>query len=111
MAAYAATVTLDTPRANRIGNTPFGITMGVCTLSNYNTTQAEITGITGEFRDGGALRVMCDAVSSNGFVPRWNSTSLAFEAFISDPVDGGVLVEATTDDDVGTFAFVAFGQM
>lgn len=110
MAAYAATIALDFPRTERVGNTALGILIGVCTLSNYNTTQAEITGITGRFKVDGIVRVIGD-MSTAGYVTRWNAASKAFEAFVSDSVDGGVLVEAATDDNVGSFGFIAIGQL
>lgn len=79
MAAYAATVTVDTPRANRIGNTPIGIISGSCNLTNYNSTLAALTAITGKF--SGGLRVCADGISSNGYVIKWDTSGSAFKAY------------------------------
>lgn len=109
MAAYAATVTLDFPHSQRIGNSAIGVMSGSCDLTNYNTTQSELTAITRKFRSGGILRVIGE-VSSNGYVIKWNGTSLAFEAYRVDQVDDP-LEEAPDDTAVGTFGFVIIGQL
>lgn len=81
MAAYAATVTLDTPRPGRLGSSPMGVLSGTCNLTNYNTTQAEITTITKAFKPDGKLRVVADGLSSNGYVVKWDVTAKAFKAY------------------------------
>lgn len=81
MAAYAATVTLDAPKPGRLGNTPMGVLSGTCNLTNYNTTQAEITTITKAFLTGGKLRVVADGLSSLGYVCKWDTTAKAFKAY------------------------------
>lgn len=78
MAAYAATVTLDTPVPHWSGQQR--VISGICDVTNYNTTQAEITAITGKFL-GGAPTVVAEGLSDNGYIVRWNPTSKAFEAF------------------------------
>jgi len=83
MTAYTATVTLDSPRPGRLGNSPFGVVGGTCNLSNYNSTLAEITGITGLFLPGGKLRVVADGLSSNGYACKWDTTGKAFKAYRS----------------------------
>lgn len=81
MAAYAATITLDSPRPGRLGNSPFGVLSGTCNLSNYNSTLAEITTITKAFLAGGKLRVVADGLSSNGYAVKWDTTGKAFKAY------------------------------
>ena len=110
MAAYAATVTLDWPRAERVGNSALGLIAGVCTLSNYNATKAEITTITKHFRTGGKLRPIADGISTNGYAIRWITASKAFGAYRVDQVDDP-LEEAPDDTDIGSFGFVVVGQI
>ena len=81
MAVYAATVTLDTPKPGRLGNSPMGVLSGTCNLSNYNTTQSEITTITKAFLPNGKLRVVADGLSSNGYAVKWDTTAKAFKAY------------------------------
>lgn len=83
MAAYAASITLDSPRPGRLGNSPFGVLSGTCSLTNYNSTLAEITTITKAFLTGGKLRVVADGLSSNGYVVKWDTTGKAFKAYRS----------------------------
>lgn len=82
MTAYTCTLALDQINAGRqrpaSGN--FGFISGLATLSNYNQTLAEITGITGKFLNG-APRVFPNGVSSLGYVIKWDSTGKAFKAF------------------------------
>lgn len=81
--AYTATVALDQRSAGdcQLGNSPFGLISGVVTLSNYNQTHAEITGITGLFRS--APRVIVDGISSGKYLTRWDSTDKCITAFIA----------------------------
>lgn len=81
MAAYAATVTLDTPRPGRLGNSPMGVLSGTCNLTNYNSTLVEITTITKAFLPGGKLRVVADGLTSNGYVVKWDTSGKAFKAY------------------------------
>lgn len=81
MAVYAATVTLDFPRAGRLGSSPFGVLTGVCNLTNYNSTLAELTTITKAFRPNGVLRVVADGLSSNGYAIKWDTAGKAFKAY------------------------------
>lgn len=81
MAVYAATVTLDFPRAGRLGSSPFGVLTGVCNLTNYNSTLAELTTITKAFRPDGVLRVVADGLSSNGYAIKWDTAGKAFKAY------------------------------
>lgn len=83
MAVYAATVTLDTPTPGRLGASVMGVLSGTCNLTNYNSTLAEVTTITGKFRPNGKLRVVADGLSSNGYVVKWDVAGKAFRAYRS----------------------------
>jgi len=81
MAAYASTVTLDTPKAQRVSR-DYGMIIGKCDITNYNTTGAEITDITKFFKDDTiSIRVINDGLSDNGYLVRWNTTDKCFHAF------------------------------
>ena len=79
MAAYAATVTVPDVVAKKIAATGLGILRGSVALSNYNSTLAEITGITNMFRS--APTVVAGGCSSNGYIVAWDTTSKAFKAW------------------------------
>jgi hypothetical protein len=177
MAVYAATVTLDTPRPGRLGNTSMGVISGSCHITNYNSTAVAIAAITKAFLPGGKLTVVPNGISSAGFIMAWNAAASAFKAygtagaditvgagsitadpptlvvasgtaathpvgmstvggshFVSDAgysVSGsgggwtagaitdtrtlstaaGAIAEASNDQDVGTFTFLAIGQL
>ena len=89
MAAYACTVTMDLPAAKRV-NKGLAVVMGKADISNYNTTGAEITDITGAFKK--LLRVISEGVSDNGYLVRWDTTDECFHAFYPVAViaDAGV---------------------
>jgi uncharacterized protein YodC (DUF2158 family) len=53
---------------------------GTIDLTNYNTTAAEITGITGKFKDG-APTVLLSGVSESGYLCHWDTTDKAVKAF------------------------------
>ncbi len=106
MAAYAAAVTSVMKRAVKIDAVQ-GIYMyaGQCDVTNYNTTLAEITGITGQFKS--IIAVVAEGVAENGWVPHWVTATGSFKCF--EVGADGPMLEATNDDDVGTFEFVAYG--
>lgn len=79
MAVYAATVTLDQRSAAKLGNGGFKLLSGQVALTNYNSTPAGITGISGEFAT--LFRVICDGVSSSGYLVRWSKTDNALKAY------------------------------
>lgn len=83
MAAYAQTTTLPDLKAKKIAATGLGILRGSIALSNYNSTLAEITEITGKFRS--APTVLLGAVSSLGYLVAWDTTSKAIKAFYPMP--------------------------
>lgn len=151
MAVYAATVTLDTPKPGRLGNSPMGVLSGGVDLTNYNTTLAEATVITKAFLPNGKLRVVPNGVSSLGYAIKWDTASKSFKAFrtgatvsavtiptaIGNPATHPIgsngttglladavyaiagtalgtslaMAEAATDTNIGTFSFIAVGQL
>lgn len=78
MADYAATVTLDLPRTERISQN-LGALPGKCDLTNYNQSGEELTDITNYFRT--MLLCVCEGLSDNGYIPRWDRTDKCFHAF------------------------------
>ncbi len=109
MAVYAATVTSLMKKAVKVDQvTGIGMFAGQCDVSNYNTTLAEIIGITGKFKS--IIAVIAQGASDTGWVPQWETASGAFQMWEGnyDAADGP-LQEASVDDDTGAFEFVAFG--
>jgi len=88
--------------------TGIGMFAGQVDVSNYNTTLAEITGITGKFKS--IIAVTTQGASDTGWVPQWVTASKAFKMWEGnyDAADGP-LQEASDDDDTGAFEFVAYG--
>ena len=111
MAAYAATVALDMPKPERISRT-HGLITGTVTLSNYNATLSEITGITRFFIDDTLpVKVTSGGPSANGYLVSWVEASKAFKAWkpnVSASVSGP-LVEVGSDVNVGAIEFTAVG--
>lgn len=101
MAAYAATATLAAPKVTKIGG---GLSMlaGSINLTNYNSTRAEITAITGRFK--GTPIVVAEGVSSNGLGVRWDTASKSFKSYVFTTG-----VETANDVNVGSFNFIATG--
>tara|TARA_Y100000310_G_scaffold334355_1_gene413962 strand:- start:1094 stop:1570 length:477 start_codon:yes stop_codon:yes gene_type:complete len=81
MAAYAATVTVDIDDERISRN--LSILVGKCDITNYNTTGAEITGITSKFAT--LLVCVCEGLSDNGYLVRWDRTDSCFHAFYAQP--------------------------
>lgn len=109
MAAYAATVSVDFPQPVQFGRSTRSYISGTVTVTNYNTTLAEITGITKYFKR--LDTVIADGPTANGYILDWNSTSSAFYAWQGDystSVDGP-LVQVASDTNLGAAKFVAFG--
>lgn len=110
MAAYANTVTSTMRRAVKFDQvTGFGIYIGKCDITNYNQTLAEITAITGKFRN--LMQVICTTISDNGYSIRWDAVGKAFKAYYNAPPI--VAVTGTIKDDnnvdAGVIEFVAYG--
>lgn len=79
MAAYAATVTPTFPTVQKLAQGGMGLFGGSVAISNYNSTLAEVTGITLKFK--ATPDVICDGVSTNGYLVRWVKASKAFKCF------------------------------
>lgn len=75
------TVTLDTPKPGRLGNSPMGVLSGSVNISSYDTAHPEVTTITKAFLPAGKLRVTVCAFSSNGYIVFWDATSKSFKAY------------------------------
>lgn len=79
MAAYAAAVTAPDVVAKKLAATGLGVLRGSVAVSNYNSTLAEITGITGKFRS--APTVLLGGCSSNGYIVAWDAVAKAIKAW------------------------------
>ena len=101
MAAYAASVTSEMKRAERITQN-LGIFVGTVDISNYNSTLVEIEDITGKFKE--VLAVFCSDVESavnRGF---WIAASGAIKLVVASTGS-----ELADDQDAGEVDFVAIG--
>lgn len=117
MAAYASTVTSTMKRAVKVDQvTGIGMFIGKCDITNYNTTLAAITDITGKFRT--LMQVVCTAISDNGYLVRWDAAGTAFKAYYptntSDQtptadITAAAAAEVAADVDIGVVEFVATG--
>ena len=76
--AYESTVTLDFPWAKKIGHSLYMLS-GKVDVVKYNQALAEITGITRKLRR--VYNVICDGISANGFVPRWDRAAKSIKCF------------------------------
>ncbi len=82
MAAYANTVTSTMLRAAKVDSvTGFGMYVGKCDVTNYNSTLVAITAITGKFRT--LMQVICTTISDNGYIVRWDASGTAFKAYLN----------------------------
>jgi len=110
--ADTITLTFDTPKASRIGGAGvLGVVMGSANLSSYSTSKVALTALTGMFVPStGILRVTTSGVSSNKFIVQWEHSSQSFRAWICAGT-AAVVGEATNGNNVGTFDFIAVGQM
>lgn len=86
MAAYASSVTLSTPKAERISRN-LGILVGRIDITNYNSTTTEETTITRQFKASGqsglakgilSLQVVS---SENGYLLGFDRNSGKFKAY------------------------------
>lgn len=108
MAAYAAAVTSSMKRAVKIDQvTGIGVFAGKCDITNYNTTLAAITAISGKFKTSGIISVVGGTTQGGEWV-EWIDASNSFKVYISNATTG-VTEEVATDVDVGEFDFVAIG--
>lgn len=79
MSAYAATIVTPMYRPLKIGNDLI-LFRGTVDVTNYNTTVAEITGITGKFFDGEPT-VVLGGISDNGYLVSWDPTDKGIKAW------------------------------
>lgn len=88
---------------------------GTCNISEYNQIGEEITDITREFKD--VPKIICEGLSSNGYIIKWDTTSMCFKAYYADsattehthdfeqwelPTETKLSVTMTDDDDAAT---------
>ena len=101
MAAYAVTVVVATTPVERIFKraTRLYIAGGTCNITNYNSTRAEITGITGLF--GTLYTVVCNGVTDEGYLCYWHVADKAFKCMYPRA--------AQTADTTGRLTIVASG--
>ena len=96
MADYAATVTLDVPKMERMSR-HLGCVVGKCDITNYNQIGAEITDITKYFNDATVdIRVINDGVSDNGYIVRWSTVDKCFHAFYPRSAQAAVTTDKLT---------------
>jgi len=110
MAAYAATVTLDSPTVKKLG-VGVGLLTGTIDVTNYNTTLVEISEITGRFKD--VLTVLVSPVSDNLFLAAWSVAGNAVEFFADEDPAGAAaaFTELADDTDAGAVKFIAIGYI
>lgn len=104
-------LTFDFPIQQRIGNRSSGLISGSVNVTSYDTAHPAVTALTGKFKPGGLLRVVCGGVSSGGFAVTWDKTTSSFKAYNSNGASPAALNEAANAAAVGTFDFIAMGQM
>lgn len=103
MAAYASSVAVSDVAAQVLAATPLRVLRGTLTVSNYNQTLAEITGITKYFRT--APTVLLGGVFSGGnHVGQWNAASKSVKAWVTTTG-----AEVANDVNIGSVQFVAIG--
>ena len=99
--AYTAAVTLTDRKPVPIGN-GLHILRGSVDVTSYNSTRAEITGITKYFRD--TPTVLLGGSTDNGYLAAWETSSVKSW----DHLDTGV-GETANDTDIGAVPFMAIG--
>lgn len=104
----APAVTLDFPFAVRIGNTAMGILSGSVNITSYDDAHPEVTAITGHFKSGGLLRVVCDNVSDTPLFVSWDAVTKSFKVYTTA---GTAPVESAAAADGGAVSWIAIGQM
>lgn len=103
MAAYASSVALLDNGPIRSANTRLKTIRGTLTISNYNQTLAEITGITKYFT--GTPTVILGGVFSGGnHVGQWVAASKSVKAWVTTTG-----AEVASDVNMGTVPFLAYG--
>ncbi len=109
MAAYAASVSSLMKGGLKVNDVVGMIAYaGRVNITNYNTTLAEIVGISGKMT--GIISVVA-GVTDSGFILQWVAASKSFKAyyFDNDAVADGAAIEVVDDTDVGEADFIALG--
>lgn len=111
MANYAATVTSPMVQVERVSRS-LGVIAGKVTVSNYNTTLLEITGITRYFKTSavagftkGTIAIVSEGFSTNGYLVRWDNTTGAFRCYYANNA-----ISIPVDSNVGAGAALLFGS-
>lgn len=104
MAAYAYTHATKMSRPIKIGDS-LVIKGGQVTLSNYNSTNAEITQITKAFQTSGIIAVVPEGPTTLGYFVTWTGTS--FKAWRA--LTAAASTEAPNDTNIGVFNYIAIG--
>lgn len=103
MAAYASSVAISDPVPQLSANSQMKMIRGVLTVSNYNSTLAEITGITKYFK-GTPTVILGGAFSGGNHVGFWVAASKSVKAHVTTTG-----AEVANDVNMGTVPFIAFG--
>lgn len=108
--ADTITVTLDLRYPQKAGGYgKIGVISGSANLTSYSTSKTTLTAVNALFRN--LYRVVTDGVSSNGYAVRWDTAAKAFRAYDTGAASGNALAEAVNATNVGTFNFLAIGQI
>lgn len=103
MAAYASSVSVSDVAAQVVAGTPLRILRGRLTVSNYNSTLAEITGITKYFRTNPTV-LLGGVFSGGNHVGQWVVASKSVKAWVTTTG-----AEVANDVNIGNVDFVAIG--
>jgi len=115
MAAYAATVVVQ---GTMLGIGHGALAWGTVDLTNYNTTNAAITGLSQLFGGAPPKKLIVSAISDNGYIGLWDETNNTVKAYYptatSDQtptadITAAAATEVANDVDVGKFHWLAFG--
>lgn len=104
MAAYASTVATADSVGQVLAGTPLRVVRGRLTITNYNSTLVEITGITKFFRTNPTV-LLGGKFSSGLHSGQWIDASKSVKAFV-DTTGAEVANDVTT---MGNVPFVAIG--
>lgn len=106
MADYAATVVLAIPHGVQVAPN-LNVIMGTVDITNYNSTLAALTAISGAFRN--TYTVILSSITDNGYYVSWVAASDSIKAWQSKTADASTQV--ANDVDIGKVSFVAFGMI
>lgn len=106
--AWTETTTPDMDSPERMSEN-LGIITGETDLSEYHTTNEEITGITKMFKE--VLCVICEGATKNAYVARWNRDDKSFACYSAEATDNLPFNEVASGIDVGEINWIAIGTM